>query len=55
MSDECLSVQQSSSGEQKLVVVSVSPQSRASLATRYSLSSNEVARRLTNFFKSLGE
>ncbi|XP_060748332.1 cytosolic Fe-S cluster assembly factor narfl isoform X1 [Tachysurus vachellii] len=45
---------QSSSTEQKLVVVSVSPQSRASLATQYSLSSSEVARRLTTFFKNLG-
>ncbi|MCJ8739336.1 hypothetical protein PDJAM_G00046070 [Pangasius djambal] len=45
---------QSSSSEQKLVVVSVSPQSRASLATRYSLRSSEVARRLTTFFKNLG-
>ncbi|KAF5901860.1 cytosolic Fe-S cluster assembly factor NARFL isoform X1, partial [Clarias magur] len=40
--------------QQKLVVVSLSPQSRASLATRYSLSSSEVARRLTKFFKNLG-
>uniref|UniRef100_A0AAR2LR60 Nuclear prelamin A recognition factor-like protein n=1 Tax=Pygocentrus nattereri TaxID=42514 RepID=A0AAR2LR60_PYGNA len=45
---------QSSSGEQKVVVVSVSPQSRASLAARYSLSSSETARRLTAFFKNLG-
>ncbi|TSO37037.1 Cytosolic Fe-S cluster assembly factor NARFL [Bagarius yarrelli] len=45
---------QSSSSEQKLVVMSVSPQSRASLATHYSLSSSETARRLTTFFKNLG-
>uniref|UniRef100_A0A3B1IFP5 Nuclear prelamin A recognition factor-like n=1 Tax=Astyanax mexicanus TaxID=7994 RepID=A0A3B1IFP5_ASTMX len=47
--------QQSSGGEQKVVVVvSVSPQSRASLAARYGLSSSETARRLTAFFKNLG-
>ncbi|KAM7372046.1 hypothetical protein PAMP_009242 [Pampus punctatissimus] len=40
--------------EQKVVVVSVSPQSRASLAARYGLSSSEAGRRLTSFFKSLG-
>uniref|UniRef100_UPI0037E7746E cytosolic Fe-S cluster assembly factor narfl n=1 Tax=Semicossyphus pulcher TaxID=241346 RepID=UPI0037E7746E len=40
--------------EQKLVVVSVSPQSRASLAARYDLSSSDAGRRLTAFFKGLG-
>ncbi|XP_068605743.1 cytosolic Fe-S cluster assembly factor narfl [Brachionichthys hirsutus] len=40
--------------EQKVVVVSVSPQSRASLAACYDLSSTEAGRRLTAFFKSLG-
>ncbi|TKS91905.1 Cytosolic Fe-S cluster assembly factor NARFL [Collichthys lucidus] len=40
--------------EQKVVVVSVSPQSRASLAARYDLSSTEAGRRLTCFFKGLG-
>ncbi|CAJ1076510.1 cytosolic Fe-S cluster assembly factor narfl [Xyrichtys novacula] len=40
--------------EQKVVVVSVSPQSRASLAARYDLSSSEAGRRLTSFFKGLG-
>ncbi|XP_076853387.1 cytosolic Fe-S cluster assembly factor narfl [Brachyhypopomus gauderio] len=44
----------SSSGEQKVVVVSLSPQSRASLAARYGLSSADAARRLTAFFKNLG-
>lgn len=39
---------------QKVVVVSVSPQSRASLAARYGLSSSEAGRRLTAFFKRLG-
>ncbi len=51
----CVCEQQVSSSEQKVVVVSVSPQSRASLAAHYSLSSSEVARRLTSFLKSLGE
>uniref|UniRef100_A0A673MRK9 Nuclear prelamin A recognition factor-like protein n=1 Tax=Sinocyclocheilus rhinocerous TaxID=307959 RepID=A0A673MRK9_9TELE len=46
---------QVSSSEQKVVVVvSVSPQSRASLAAHYGLSSSEVARRLTSFLKNLG-
>lgn len=36
-------------------MVSVSPQSRASLAARYDLSSTEAGRRLTSFFKGLGE
>uniref|UniRef100_A0A671YE67 Nuclear prelamin A recognition factor-like protein n=1 Tax=Sparus aurata TaxID=8175 RepID=A0A671YE67_SPAAU len=40
--------------EQKVVVVSVSPQSRASLAARYDLSSTEAGKRLTSFFKGLG-
>uniref|UniRef100_A0A7N5ZZP4 Nuclear prelamin A recognition factor-like protein n=1 Tax=Anabas testudineus TaxID=64144 RepID=A0A7N5ZZP4_ANATE len=40
--------------ERKVVVVSVSPQSRASLAAHYNLSSSEAGRRLTSFFKSLG-
>uniref|UniRef100_A0A667ZAY8 Nuclear prelamin A recognition factor-like protein n=1 Tax=Myripristis murdjan TaxID=586833 RepID=A0A667ZAY8_9TELE len=40
--------------EQKIVVVSVSPQSRASLAAHYDLSSSETGRRLTSFFKGLG-
>ncbi|XP_051572866.1 cytosolic Fe-S cluster assembly factor narfl-like isoform X4 [Myxocyprinus asiaticus] len=46
--------QQVSSSEQKVVVVSVSPQSRASLAAHYGLSSSEVALRLTSFLKNLG-
>lgn len=51
----CVCEQQVSSSEQKVVVVSVSPQSRASLAAHYGLSSSEVARRLTGFLKNLGE
>ncbi|XP_066546405.1 cytosolic Fe-S cluster assembly factor narfl [Amia ocellicauda] len=41
-------------GQQQVVVVSVSPQSRASLAARFCLSSTETARRLSAFFKNLG-
>ncbi|XP_061830331.1 cytosolic Fe-S cluster assembly factor narfl [Nerophis lumbriciformis] len=37
-----------------VVVVSVSPQSRASLAAFYGLSSSDAGRRLTSFFKGLG-
>ncbi|XP_042293489.1 cytosolic iron-sulfur assembly component 3 [Sceloporus undulatus] len=39
---------------QKLVVVSVSPQSRASLAARFQLTPLDTARKLTAFFKRLG-
>ncbi|NWJ05611.1 NARFL factor, partial [Crypturellus undulatus] len=39
--------------EQKLVVVSVSPQSRASLAARYKMSILETAKKLTSFLKSV--
>ncbi|KAG1967140.1 protein NAR1 [Pimephales promelas] len=45
---------QVSSSEQKVVVVSVSPQSRASLAAHYGLKSSEVAHRLTRFLKNVG-
>lgn len=41
--------------EKKVVVVSMSPQSRASIAARYDLSSTDAGRRLTSFFKGLGE
>lgn len=40
--------------EQKLVVVSVSPQSRASLAARCKMGVLETAKKLTTFLKSLG-
>ncbi|XP_065706611.1 cytosolic iron-sulfur assembly component 3 isoform X1 [Patagioenas fasciata] len=40
--------------EQKLVVISVSPQSRASLAAKCKLGVLETAQKLTAFFKSLG-
>ncbi|KAM6155540.1 cytosolic iron-sulfur assembly component 3 isoform 1-T1 [Rhynchocyon petersi] len=39
---------------QKLVVVSVSPQSVASLAARFQLNPTDTARKLTSFFKKLG-
>ncbi|XP_022877886.1 protein NAR1 [Olea europaea var. sylvestris] len=40
--------------EGKAVIVSLSPQSRASLAVHYGLSSLQVLTKLTTFFKSLG-
>ncbi|NXO99171.1 NARFL factor, partial [Certhia brachydactyla] len=40
--------------EQKVVVVSVSPQSRASLAARFKLGLLETAQKLSRFLKSLG-
>nr|XP_056722286.1 cytosolic iron-sulfur assembly component 3 [Euleptes europaea] len=42
------------SASQKLVVVSVSPQCRASLAARYKLAPLDTAKKLTAFFKRLG-
>uniref|UniRef100_UPI00398F0F48 cytosolic Fe-S cluster assembly factor narfl isoform X1 n=1 Tax=Pristiophorus japonicus TaxID=55135 RepID=UPI00398F0F48 len=44
----------SGSTHQKLVVISVSPQSRASLAAKFNLTVPDTARRLTAFFKNLG-
>nr|KAF6440129.1 cytosolic iron-sulfur assembly component 3 [Rousettus aegyptiacus] len=41
-------------GQQRLVVISVSPQSRASLAVRFQLNPTDTARKLTAFFKTLG-
>nr|XP_022317443.1 cytosolic Fe-S cluster assembly factor narfl-like isoform X1 [Crassostrea virginica]XP_022317444.1 cytosolic Fe-S cluster assembly factor narfl-like isoform X1 [Crassostrea virginica] len=40
--------------KQRVVVVSLSPQSRASLATKYQLSSEEAHQKLSGFFKKLG-
>lgn len=40
--------------QQKLVVVSVSPQSRASLAAHFQLDPTDTAKKLTTFFKILG-
>uniref|UniRef100_A0A8C4SF00 Nuclear prelamin A recognition factor-like protein n=1 Tax=Erpetoichthys calabaricus TaxID=27687 RepID=A0A8C4SF00_ERPCA len=39
---------------QKVIVVSVSPQSRASLAAKFHLSVTDTAKKLSAFFKSLG-
>ncbi|XP_015094681.1 cytosolic iron-sulfur assembly component 3 isoform X3 [Vicugna pacos] len=41
-------------GHQRLVVISVSPQSRASLAARFQLNPTDTARKLTAFFKKIG-
>ncbi|RUP49901.1 cytosolic Fe-S cluster assembly factor narfl-like protein [Jimgerdemannia flammicorona] len=38
----------------RTIVVSLSPQSRASLAAKYNITPLQVARRLTHFFKQLG-
>ena len=40
--------------DQKLIVVSISPQSRASIAAKFNLSIKETALKLTRFFKDLG-
>ncbi|XP_065780026.1 cytosolic iron-sulfur assembly component 3 isoform X2 [Muntiacus reevesi] len=40
--------------QQKLVVISVSPQSRASLAVRFQLNPTDTTRKLTAFFKKIG-
>lgn len=40
--------------DQNLVVVSLSPQTRASIAAKYKLSIEETALKLTGFFKNLG-
>uniref|UniRef100_A0A8C3X4F5 Cytosolic iron-sulfur assembly component 3 n=1 Tax=Catagonus wagneri TaxID=51154 RepID=A0A8C3X4F5_9CETA len=41
-------------GQQRLVVISVSPQSQASLAVRFQLNPTDTAGKLTAFFKSIG-
>nr|XP_033819391.1 cytosolic iron-sulfur assembly component 3 [Geotrypetes seraphini] len=46
--------QAAESDQQKLVVVSVSPQSRASLAARFHLSIVDTAKKLTAFLKKIG-
>ncbi|XP_003417836.1 cytosolic iron-sulfur assembly component 3 isoform X4 [Loxodonta africana] len=40
--------------QQKLVVISVSPQSVASLAARFQLNPTDTSRKLTSFFKKIG-
>uniref|UniRef100_A0A3P9MHT8 Nuclear prelamin A recognition factor-like protein n=1 Tax=Oryzias latipes TaxID=8090 RepID=A0A3P9MHT8_ORYLA len=54
--EELLKVLRNNKGaaEPKTVVVSVSPQSRASLAAHFGISSSEAGRRLTSFLKNLG-
>lgn len=47
-------MQTAAPGQQKLVVVSVSPQSRASLAAQFGLNPTDTARKLTAFFKKIG-
>ncbi|EDO38275.1 predicted protein [Nematostella vectensis] len=39
---------------QKLVVISISPQSRASIAAKFNLTINDAAKKLSAFFKQLG-
>ncbi|CAG8555614.1 10980_t:CDS:2 [Cetraspora pellucida] len=39
---------------EKIIVVSIAPQSRVSIATKYGLTPLKAAKRLTHFFKSLG-
>ncbi|XP_020578122.1 protein NAR1 [Phalaenopsis equestris] len=51
---QCLEEFLSHINPEKAVIVSVSPQSRASLATYFDLSPAQVFRKLTTFFKSLG-
>jgi hypothetical protein len=50
----CLALQEAAPGQQRLVVVSISPQSRASLAARFRLDPTDTARKLTSFFKKIG-
>ncbi|NXP38527.1 NARFL factor, partial [Leiothrix lutea] len=51
--NSCLIVKAAAAHEQKVVVVSVSPQSRASLAARCKLGLLETAQKLTQFLKSV--
>lgn len=49
-----LALQTAAPSQQRLVVVSVSPQSRASLAARFQLTPTDTAKKLTAFFKKIG-
>ncbi|KAK9393301.1 cytosolic Fe-S cluster assembly factor NARFL-like [Crotalus adamanteus] len=49
-----LNANKASNSSKKLVVVSVSPQSRASLAARFGMTPLDAAKKLTAFFKNLG-
>ena len=51
----CISFLQNGNPElTKMIVISVSPQSRASLAAKYNIPVQETAQKLTRFFKALG-
>lgn len=54
MSGVVLVLQTLAPDQQRLIVISVSPQSRASLAVRFQLNPTDTARKLTAFFKKLG-
>lgn len=54
VSSASLVLQTMAPGQQRLVVISVSPQSRASLAAKFQLNPTDAARKLTAFFKKLG-
>lgn len=54
MSGVALVLQTLAPGQQRLIVISVSPQSRASLAVKFQLNPTDTARKLTAFFKKLG-
>ena len=54
VSSASFALQTAAPGQQRLVVISVSPQSRASLAVRFQLNPTDTARKLTAFFKKLG-
>ncbi|CAH1772305.1 unnamed protein product [Owenia fusiformis] len=47
-------LEQGKSDECKYVVISISPQSKASLAVKYKLNANEAIEKISGFFKQLG-
>ncbi|KAK6171300.1 hypothetical protein SNE40_019518 [Patella caerulea] len=49
-----IAMQNGNTEERKLVVVSIAPQCRASLAVKYNLTLQQTARKLTAFLKNLG-
>jgi iron only hydrogenase large subunit-like protein len=50
----CICASSSTTGEETVVVMSISPQTRASLAVHYGLNATQTLRRLITLFKSLG-
>ncbi|XP_055878060.1 cytosolic iron-sulfur assembly component 3-like [Biomphalaria glabrata] len=54
LKENILLKQTGQSSQEKLVVLSISPQARASVAAKFKLSAQAAARKLTSFFKSLG-